>query len=148
MNKNPVGKYWDFIESANFEWDQANNEQRYYFRDVCASFLRTVFTPPPGYVIESVEAEWMGKFPAVSLGWDFDIKALPAAEYEALIRPMREALDRFVDAVDWDVVSEIKFGSATPEAGDREFGSAAVSWLEGFKPARGADGLNRNSYGS
>ncbi|WP_119322762.1 hypothetical protein [Capsulimonas corticalis] len=136
MNKNPIGKSWDFIESTNFEWDQANNEQRAYFRDVCASFLRTVFTPPPGYAIESIEAEWMGKFPVVALGCDFDIEPIPKAAYEVLIETMRAALDRFIDSVDWDVISHIKFGSTTPEAGDREFGSAAVTWLEGFRPGR------------
>ncbi len=124
-------KYWDFIERGDFEWDNATTEERVYFREVAAAFLRATLEPPAGYVIDVLEAEYSGsRFPIIALGWNHDQEPLALIERLNLIDSMREPLNRFVHAVDWNEIRQIKFGQRARE----EQHSMEVWWSPYYKP--------------
>lgn len=127
-------KYWDFIENGSFDWTEASPEENVYFREAIVAFLRATFEPPNGYVIDVLEAKYVGLFPVIALGWNHEIEPLSLPERRELIRRMAEPLDRFVNAVDWEAVSQIKFGPRAERRSEHANQSLTVKWLRGHEP--------------
>ena len=127
-------KYWDFIENGFFDWKGASPEENVYFREVAAAFLRTTFPPPAGYVIEVLEAEYVSRFPVIALGWNFEHEPLSLPERQEFVRHLAGPLDRFVNAVDWNAVSRIRFGSAVGGSALHSPPRLALTWLRGEEP--------------
>lgn len=127
-------KYWDFIENGDFGWEGASPEENVYFREVVAAFLRTTFQPPAGYVIDVLEAEYVSRFPVVALGWNFEHEPLSLPERQELVRSLAGPLNRFVSAVDWNVVAQIKFGLRVGGSVQHSGSRLALTWLRGHEP--------------
>ena len=113
MQRYGAGQYrfWDFIEDGDFDWIEASPEENVYFREVAAAFLRATFEPPAGYVIDVLEAKYVSLFLVIALGWNQEPEPLTLPERREFIHSMAASLNRFVSAVNWEAVSEIKFGT-------------------------------------
>lgn len=136
MQRYGVGqhKYWDFIEDGYFDWKGATPKENVYFREVAAGFLRATFEPPAGYVVDVLEAKYVSLFPVIALGWNYEHEPLSLSERQAFIRTMVEPLHRFVSAVDWAIVSQIKFGPDAGGATTQTSRRLAVTWIHIRKP--------------
>jgi hypothetical protein len=103
-----VARHWDFVEDfgGSFNGIAVDPEQEVYFRELAVAFLRLTFPPPPGCVIEVIEAEYLSCFPVIAVGWNAEPEPLGVREYIALLN---KALTEFIETINWHRLATIKF---------------------------------------
>ena len=69
----------------------------------------------------------------MALGWNFEHEPLSLPEHRAFIRSMVEPLCWFVSAVNWAVVSQIKFGADTGELAKGAKRRLTLTWIRNRK---------------
>ena len=102
-----VAKYWDFVEDfgGSFDAVSATPEQAIYFREIAAAFLRLTFSTPPGCFIEVIEAQYIGPFPVIAVGWNTEETPHGVREF---ICQLNVALTEFIKSGDWERLASIQ----------------------------------------
>jgi hypothetical protein len=110
-------RFWDFIDHAEVKWPTTSSQDELvHFMGIAAAMLRASVTLPDGYTIDVIEAEYIGKFPVVALGWNSEPEPLPYCERFALRQRLELLLVHFVAAVNWKAIADARreYGSGEP----------------------------------